>query len=321
MEIEKVYTDLKHTILLVLQNAKRINFCCDIWSKQGMTASFLGITVHCFTFYDKKRHSITLAIRRFESPHTGERIADLLQAVINEWNIPHYKVFHSLTDNGSNMVKAYNLLSNDGEEEFEDDESTGVPREDELYPDECNETDDSNSEHLDDDNDHEPSTEETVKQFEQCEDDHRITLVGWKRNSCFVHTLQFVVKEFERAPCFKSTLTKVHKIVKRVNKSCKATEMLIKLANKKLVSNCPTRWDSTFLMISRLISVKDHINAVLEELGWGVLTASQWKQLHAIEDLLQPFAHQTNITSSEDSTSICMVIPTLKELDLHLKKV
>ena len=31
-----------------------------------------------------------------------------------------------------------------------------------------------------------------------------------------------------------------------------------------------------------------------EELGWDGLTASQWKQLHAIEDLLQPFAHQTN---------------------------
>ena len=65
--------------------------------------------------------------------------------------------------------------------------------------------------------------------------------------------------------------------------------------------------------------MKDHINALLEELGWDGLTASQWKQLRAIEDLLQPFAHQTNITSSEDSTSLCMVIPTLKELDLHLK--
>ena len=73
-----------------------------------------------------------MAVRRFESPHTGERIADLLQAVINEWNIPHCKVFRSLTDNGSNMVKAYNLLSNDEEEDLEEDESTGVAREDEL---------------------------------------------------------------------------------------------------------------------------------------------------------------------------------------------
>ena len=82
-----------------------------------------------------------MAVRRFESPHTGERIANLLQAVINEWNIPHYKVFHSLTDNGSNMVKAFSLLSNDKEEDLEEDKSTGVPREDELYHDEFDETD------------------------------------------------------------------------------------------------------------------------------------------------------------------------------------
>jgi len=85
------------------------------------------------------------------------------------------------------------------------------------------------------------------------ENDHAIAFLGWKRNSCFVHTLQLVVKEFEKAPCFNS---KVKNLAKKVNKSCKATEMLIKTAKRKLASNCPTRWDSTYLMISRL---KDHI--------------------------------------------------------------
>ena len=221
---------------------------------------------------------------------------------------------HCLTM-GSNIVKAFNLLSNDEEEE--ENESVGVPSEEELYPDD--DCDDSDSECLD--SDEASIEEEAIKQFEQCENDHIIALLGWKRNSCFVHTLQLVVKEFERAPCFKSTLTKVHKIVQKVNKSCKATEMLVKLAKKKLVSNCPTRWDSTFLMISRLISIKDHVNTILEELGWDGLTVSQWKQLQTIENLLQPFAHQTNVASSEYSTSICMVIPILKELDLHLKEV
>ena len=64
------------------------------------------------------------------------------------------------------MVKAFSLLSNDEEEDLEEDKSTGVPRENELYHDEFDETDDSNSEHLDDDTDREstePSTEETIK--------------------------------------------------------------------------------------------------------------------------------------------------------------
>jgi len=262
----------------------------------------------------------TLAVRRFESPHTGKRIANLLQTIIDEWNIPYYKIFCSMTDNGSNMVKPFNLLSNDDEEEEDYQSSDALGEDDE----DC---DDSESEDFDAESDDGASEEETIKQFDRCESDHNsalIHLIGWKRNSCscFVHTLQLVVKQFKKAPCFfKSTFTKAQRIVKKVNKSCKATEMLVKLAGKKLVSNCPTRWDSMFLMITQLLNVKDHLNTVLEELGWDGFTASQWKQLWAIKDLLQPFAHQTNVASSEDSTSICMVVPILKELNLHLNEV
>ena len=249
-EIEKVYAELKHSISDVLHQANRISICCDIWSKQGMTASFLGVTVHCFTFNNKKRHSITLAVRRFESPHTGERTADLLRAIIDEWKIPHYKIFRSLTDNGSNIV--FNLLSINEEENDETTMKMSIMMTVKI-----------NSESKTSDDEEvsvEKDLEEAVQQFEEHEND----------------------------PCFNSTLNRAKKLVKKVNKSCKATEMLVKTAKRKLVSNCPTRWDSTYLMISRLLCVKDHINAVLEELGWDGLTTSQWKQLRAIEELLEP---------------------------------
>ena len=141
------------------------------------------------------------------------------------------------------------------------------------------EDDDSDTETQIDAND---SIEDEIREFEQFEKAQTQAFPGWKRNSCFVHTLQLVVKVFEKNPCFKSTIAKAQKIVKKVNKSCKATEMLVRLAGKKLVSNCPTRWDSMFLMISRLILVKDHLDTVLDKQGWDALTVSQWKQLQAI---------------------------------------
>ena len=54
-------------------------------------------------------------------------------------------------------------------------------------------------------------------------------------------TVVVVVKVFEKNPCFKFTIAKAQKIVKKVNKSCKATEILVRLAGKKLISNCLTR--------------------------------------------------------------------------------
>ena len=40
-EVEKVYVGLKERIRSTLERARRISICADIWSKPGMTASFL----------------------------------------------------------------------------------------------------------------------------------------------------------------------------------------------------------------------------------------------------------------------------------------
>ena len=209
-EINKLYDRLKHNISLHLENAKRVILCCDVWSKQGMTASFLGITVHFFTHHDKKRHSITLACRRFPSPHTGDRIAELLESVLDEWQISKEKVFRSLTDNGSNMIRAFNLLQNksmdlsqkvaENVEEMEELEDENVKLDEEIEEVEV----DENAEFAVAD----------MREFEQCEMDHGNALATWKRISCFAHTLQLVV-EFERAPCFNLTLKKAHSIIKK----------------------------------------------------------------------------------------------------------
>ena len=160
-----------------------------------------------------------------------------------------------------------------------------------------------------------------ITDFEHHEFNHdSVFTTAYKHISCFIHTLQLVVKIFESTPSFRSSLQTAYSVVKKVNKSCKATELLIQKAGKKLVNDCPTRWDSTYLMIQRLLDVKPHLNEVLEELTWDSLTTTQWKHLDTIQDLLQPFAHHTNITSAEHSTTIAMVVPVLKELNLHLQE-
>ena len=105
-------------------------------------------------------------------------------------------------------------------------------------------------------------------------------------------------------------MTKAQKVVHKINKSVKATEMLIKMARKNLASACPTRWSSTFLMILRLLEVKSSVVSVCEELGWESLSSYQWKQLEAIEQLLKPFAQYTTLTSGEGNTSNSSVTGT-----------
>ena len=74
-------------------------------------------------------------------------------------------------------------------------------------------------------------------------------------------------------------------------------------------------------MISRLLDVKHHLTAMLDELTWDSLTATQWTPLEAIQELIEPFAHHTKITGVENSTTIVTIFPFLKELNLHLEVV
>ena len=61
--------------------------------------------------------------------------------------------------------------------------------------------------------------------------------------SCFAHTLQLVVAKFSEVLSCSATVKKAHGLVKKVNKSTKATELLIQHCGKKLLKDCPTRWE------------------------------------------------------------------------------
>ena len=50
---------------------------------------------------------MTLAVRRMPSPHIADHVRELVDAILEEWDIPTSKVKVVITDNGSNMVAAF----------------------------------------------------------------------------------------------------------------------------------------------------------------------------------------------------------------------
>ncbi len=104
-------------------------------------------------------------------------------------------------------------------------------------------------------------------------------------------------------------------------KSVKVTEKLIQLSSKKLVSNCPTRWSSSYLLIERLLYLKPFLTEVLAELEWNNLQNSDYKTLENIHNLLEPFAKYTQLASGEDMSTISMVIPIIMEIHMHLDEM
>lgn len=82
--------------------------------------------------------------------------------------------------------------------------------------------------------------EQEERDFEDVEYEHEMAFVGYRRLSCFAHSLQLVVMKFDEFSVFRRTIRKAKQIVSKFNKSVKATEHLIAAAGKKLIGDCPT---------------------------------------------------------------------------------
>lgn len=139
------------------------------------------------------------------------------------------------------------------------------------------------------------------------------------RTPCIVHTLQLVVNMIQKDASVSRLLGKVRALVKLFRKSSVATERLLQLCQLTLVKDCPTRWSSTYLMISRLLQIKDSVVQVADGMSWDYLLPSEWQRLTALRDLLLPFTEHTQMLQS-DTQSLSLVVPALLDLQGHLSE-
>lgn len=93
-----------------LEKAKCISLCIDIWSKKDMS-SYVGLTTHFYSSCSHKRMIFGLDLVPIIGRHTAENIKKVVNSVIEYWNIDASKVFKYVTDNGANIVKAFNSIN------------------------------------------------------------------------------------------------------------------------------------------------------------------------------------------------------------------
>lgn len=78
----------------------------------------------------------------------------------------------------------------------------------------------------------------------------------------------------------------------------------------KLKQDCATRWNSTFDMLKRIVSIKDAVISTLAVLQTeiAVLTPVEWNIVEKAIDVLQIFNEVTIEISSEKTVSVSKVI-------------
>ena len=106
--IPVMYEREKKHIGTLVTNASSFSITTDLWSSRTMQ-SYIGLTIH-FTDMDFNLHSYLLDTKEFSDSHTGENMAEELATILKDWNLLQTNLVCATTDNGSNILKAVDIL-------------------------------------------------------------------------------------------------------------------------------------------------------------------------------------------------------------------
>jgi hypothetical protein len=216
--------DVKKNVLKdKLSTCSSVALTADIWTDRRCH-SYLGVTVHSFVKGQPFTH--LLAFKTFRGSHTGQRIAEAMDEIVNEYAIKD-KVNFIITDNASNMLKAMSLF---------------FP----LAPVSADEADDN------------PAAEvaaeiDDTQVWEDLTEGEILEAVGGmgERLACFCHSLQLVVRSgLDKITC-RTAMAKVSKLANMVHQSALfRAEFEQTFDDSTRIKSIPatndTRWNSVY---------------------------------------------------------------------------
>lgn len=144
--------------------------------------------------------------------------------------------------------------------------------------------------------------------------------------NCFAHSLQLVINgAIKNCLEIQSIVTKAKAITTHFKHNVQSSKKLLALEAQmglpqlRLKQECPTRWNSTYEMLERLVVLKDAVSAMVASSSkLPTVTAAEWELATSCVSVLEPFTKATATLSSCAWPTISMVIPTLNELKHNL---
>jgi len=149
--------------------------------------------------------------------------------------------------------------------------------------------------------------------------------------SCLNHCLQLAIKdELFELPSVQTLIDKCRKISTSSNNSNKFHQELqrqIKLQlpgvqKQNLIRDCPTRWNSTFHMLQRILDLKPAVRSALFAMDEAAaeLTTNEFDLLEKVTSVLGSFDEATKMLSLSEA-SVSMSIPIISTIMHQLRAV
>uniref|UniRef100_A0A3Q2P448 HAT C-terminal dimerisation domain-containing protein n=1 Tax=Fundulus heteroclitus TaxID=8078 RepID=A0A3Q2P448_FUNHE len=125
---EKLYGEMERSLKAALKDVHFVSTTADIWSANNR--SYLGLTLHWISKSTLEHNKAALACRKICGRHTYDVIGAEIENIHSSYGLLN-KVVATVTNNGSNFVKGFQVYrqaeeSDDDEEETGEEESTST---------------------------------------------------------------------------------------------------------------------------------------------------------------------------------------------------
>jgi len=151
-------------------------------------------------------------------------------------------------------------------------------------------------------------------------------LLQYKHLPCVPHTINLLVQDILKIPSIDDILTKCKTIVAFFKRSQVAYAKFKEAQGENpctLLQEMPTRWNSAFAMIKRILKTNEFVSLALISChnAPSPFSAAEVDILKDIAALLSPFEDATLSVSSKSKVSVSLIIPVICELQHRIKEI
>ena len=311
LHLDKVFEAMEQKVKATLEVIDAVSTTADVWT--GHNRSYLGMTVHWVDSTTLKRCKAALCCTRVVGRHTYDVLAAKIEHVHRSYGLTR-KVTATVTDNGSNFVKAFTTFSLPDSTHISTDPLLSIMEEDSPTEEEItfeNVHDCLELDHV--------NTEDDLTQLEYELPPHE---------RCAAHTLNLVASSDVDKSLSSSTLSrniyrasfaKCKALWNKASRSTLASDLVQETVKRKLLVPTPTRWNSYFDAVLRIIdNGSAELNELCAKLDVRCFSERELTFLTEYCNVLRPLARGLDILQGEDDCFYGTLLPTLETI---IKKV
>lgn len=312
--INEMYNSHTENLKKEIQKQDYVCSTADIWSTK--TRSFMGVTLHWIDA-NLERKSVALACKRFTGTHDYKNIGEMLENINLNFNIRSAQIVATVTDNGSNFVKAFREFSVTEESQRLEVNKTRHGLDEDNEDNEEEEEDQMNEIEYDE----EEVTVHEIEVSNTLDNDNR-TIMLPAHIRCASHTLNLIATtDCKNAIQSNLTLRTRHT---QVFSKCnilwakagrpKSAEIIKVVLGHTLSYPGITRWNSYFDSVSQILNVKAKLPALCQRLNIKHFKETELQFLEEYCIVLKPLALTLDVLQGQDCVYYGYLLPSLLSL-------